>query len=1071
MDPRQYNRAHEVFLEACERTGVERDLYVKSACAGDDDVHAIVLRMLQRDGQEISATDVLPSPSNLAELLAEQAGAAEDAHDEGPLPEQIGPYRVLRKIGQGGMGVVFEAEQDQPRRRVAVKMLKQGLASGGLAGRFRREIELLGRLQHPGIARIYSAGSITVPGGSVPYFAMEFAEGASITRFAEESNLSTAQRVELVAMVCDAVHFAHQQGVVHRDLKPQNILAARGDADAGITLKILDFGIARVLDDAQRGVTIQTEAGQVIGTLCYMSPEQLDGDNASIDVRTDVYTLGVLLYEMLTGHVPHEIEGKSLPQAVRIVTSDPPTRLSSVRKDLRGDLEAIVVKALERNKAARYASASEFAADLRRYLRGEPVSARQLTAFYQIRRFAGRHRALVWSSAATVVCLLLGIVGTSVGLYLSMQSERRALTSEQTARRESYRLALAAADATWRNDPLRARAALESAPTDLRGWEWHHFLNRMDDLQASFPSRVPPALGVDSATGLLAAVVTPSELPEKPGSGARVEIRKLTTGLVEAICHTDTLPRTMSFSANARRLAVVEDRDGVSSVTVYDSRTGARLQRATIADQCCALSPDGTLLAFLTPERTLMVRTIDTGETIAGASLAGPDRPVMVRFTPSGQIAVDLIDARKLSKMRHYSPKTAGEVEPAWIVDSAQPLYDFREGLVIGSPPGSLRMDRRAVEVWPAESPAAIRLLKGHAGNLRGARISPDGGRIASWSGDSSVRIWNTSSGECEKIIGLAASLTDLRWSPDGLNLSGVTGNNDALLLSAATSESLVLVGHKGFVFHAVFSPDGSLLASGGWNDEVRLWDARTGTLISQVTSPTGALRTPKLVAFSSDGLTLVVERSAWDIPTLLREPGNPRAARADDRAAQSEGDGWMRLASGGRSVSHAGGQLSDLSRNGEVAAEFLEKGPLVISDAQGTPRLTIEGIAEPRRTVALDASGLLAATADTNKVIKIWNLQTGSMIREFEPQPLHIYSMDFSPDGSRLATAGDDSTIVIWDTETWSRLAELRGHTQYVSSVSFSPDGSRLASASGDGTIRIWNSRPRDARKNQESD
>jgi WD40 repeat protein len=434
----------------------------------------------------------------------------------------------------------------------------------------------------------------------------------------------------------------------------------------------------------------------------------------------------------------------------------------------------------------------------------------------------------------------------------------------------------------------------------------------------------------------------------------------------------------------------------------------------------------------------------------------------MVRFTPSGQIALELIATNESSRWLHFSPKSAARVAPARILDDAWPLYDSRAGVAVGSPPGSLRMDRRAVEVWPVDNPAAVRAFKGHGANLNGARISPDGSRIASWGADSTVRIWNSRSGECERVIGLTTSVTDLRWAADETHLACTDRDGSVLLLRIGQPDSLLLTGHQGFVFHAVFSPDGSLLASGGWNEEVRLWDARTGALLSLVTRPTSALRTPDIVAFSPDGLTLVVEGSAWDIPTLLSEPGNPEAARRNDRAAQYAGDGWTRLATGVRRVSHAGGQLNALSRDGAVAAAFAFKGPLMISDPDGKLRLTIEGIAEPRRTVALDARGLLAATADSNKIIKIWDLRTGSMIRQLEPQPLHVYSMDFSPDGTRLASAGDDSTIVIWETDTWSRLAELRGHTQYVSSVSFSPDGSRLASASGDGTIRIWGRRPR---------
>jgi serine/threonine protein kinase len=274
----------------------------------------------------------------------------------------IGRYRINRLIGEGGMGAVYEAEQEEPRRRVAVKVIKPGLATPERLRRFRQESQALGRLQHPGIAQIYEANSADTGFGPQPYIAMEFIHGLPFERYVESHRLSTREKLLLMAKICDAVEHAHQRGLIHRDLKPGNILV-----DEMGQPKILDFGVARVVED-DADPTVQTSLGQIIGTLAYMSPEQVQGDPLEVDTRGDVYSLGVILYELLSGRLPYDVSHRQLPEAVHTIREDEPESLSSINRNYRGDIETLVRKALEKDKARRYASAADLGADIQRYL-------------------------------------------------------------------------------------------------------------------------------------------------------------------------------------------------------------------------------------------------------------------------------------------------------------------------------------------------------------------------------------------------------------------------------------------------------------------------------------------------------------------------------------------------------------------------------------------------------------------------------------------------------------------------------------------------------------------------------
>ncbi|MGI9015153.1 MAG: protein kinase domain-containing protein [Phycisphaerales bacterium] len=397
----------------------EREAILTAACDGNAELEAEVRGLLEHHASDSHALDELPfNPADFKHLTAAWKG--------GPTPERIGRYRICDVIGRGGMGVVYRAEQDQPRRDVAIKVIRQGVVSRELLHRFDVEVAVLGRLEHPGIARIYEAGMFDTGEGAQPYFAMEFIDGQPLHTFCKEHALDLEDQLRLFIQICDAVQHAHQKGIIHRDLKPGNILVTGNPADANMQCKILDFGVARATDADLQVTTLHTQVGVLVGTLTHMSPEQVDGRSDALDTRSDVYSLGVLLYEMIAGCLPYTMHDDTLARAARRIIEDEPIPLTTISPHYRGDLNTITLKALAKDPDRRYQAAHGLAADVRRFLDHEPITARPATTMYRMRKFAMRNKALVTGAALTVIALVAGIIGTTIGMVQAQRETERA---------------------------------------------------------------------------------------------------------------------------------------------------------------------------------------------------------------------------------------------------------------------------------------------------------------------------------------------------------------------------------------------------------------------------------------------------------------------------------------------------------------------------------------------------------------------------------------------------------------------------------------------------------------------
>jgi hypothetical protein len=524
---KSWEQIDQLLHSAIQREPSQRIAFLRAACADDDSLLQQVRSLLF--SFERSEDFIERPPLSLFGVAAAVSGLNDSGLKTGTV---IGRYRVVRLIGEGGMGGVYEALQENPHRTVALKFINHVLVNREVIRRFEQESEALGRLQHPGIAQIYEAGTTDTGYGPQPYFAMEFIHGEALREYADNHRLNTAARLDIMARICDAVHHAHQRGLIHRDLKPENILV-----DETGQPKVLDFGVARITDGNPHAELLRTGIGQLVGTLPYMSPEQALADPMELDTRSDVYALGVMLYELLSGRLPYVL-GERIHEALQVIREEDPVRLSSISRDYRGDIENIVAKALEKDKTRRYSSASELAADIRRHLRDEPITARSPSATYQLQKFARRHKALVGGAAAVFV-VLLGGVATSTSLAIRLRTDRDRIQQALKETREQRDRANAERDRANANEKnaITERARAENERLHAVKLEQQAVASSKDAIAQKERADNEAAIATEVENFLATDLLRMAD-PKQQSSESRIESLIRSDGIPEVVVHS-----------------------------------------------------------------------------------------------------------------------------------------------------------------------------------------------------------------------------------------------------------------------------------------------------------------------------------------------------------------------------------------------------------------------------------------------------------------------------------------------------------------------------------------------------
>ena len=1005
---------------------------------------------------------------------------------------QVGAYTITRLIGVGGMGAVYAAQQQRPNRTVALKLIRPGFASPRLLKRFELEAEVLGRLHHPGIAAIHEAGLATTPHGEQPFFAMELVEGLPLTGYADKHDLDTRQRLDLMARVCDAVQHAHQQGVIHRDLKPSNILVAPDGQP-----KVLDFGVARATDADIQATTLHTDVGQLIGTVPYMSPEQAGGDPAELDTRSDIYALGVILYELLARRLPYDVARKMIHEAVRVIREDDPTPLSSINRTFRGDIDTIVTTALAKEKARRFPSASALADDLRRYLADEPIAARRPSTWYQLQKFSQRNQALVAGVAATFLVLLAGIAATSWQAIVATRNLIRAEDAESEARvqrdhaddmraaaeRFAYDASIQAAalqldlggglQRLQHIAPERLATARESllrCPDSFRGWEWNLLANAVDQSLGILDGHSHPYVTrvTASSDGALIASGTLS---------GQVRVWDATTfALLADFTAHEGACQDLEFVSDSHTLVSVGD-DGATHVWDVSRPQPARVQSLPRHDgaTAVAISPDGDHMVIGTRAGRLVWLDIAQARS---QELEAPWHETRIwdltfdatghrmgSCDASGLVCLWSVDESGVPRPGPSDHEHRGETyrvrfDPEGRLcasvgrDGFVRIRDANTGSMrgeffngevnglafVGSASRLATVDKsQTLTVWDLEgedelSAHVVTRLTGHSASVIDIAVLPGTGSVATCARDGTARIWGLESGAMRCIEIPDSSHWDVGDEFRGTLACAPDGSS---ILVLGENKIFLLDGKNGAVL-------GALPSTLGANEAMRSperWSALHPTW-----HPSGThVAIPSQTNFWGDEGAMIVECTSDGLSGIALEKGKfPRHHRVlefDPRREFKHFDPMRRrgLAVDAKGANHLTTILIDSSSGVEELVSSIHR-DLLTWEARFSPD-----------------GRFLAAVGDDTRV-RVWDADTWKLRQELIGHDRSVVRLAWHPSGKCLASAGYEGTIRLWDIERGSALGELEGHVGLVERIVFTPDGERLISLGrADRSLRVW--------------